>query len=272
MQARVQAQAKAQAKAQEDGGARQETAPRSSSLHGLRLGAEDTGMLALASIGTRSAIRRGRQIYEEGDAADHWFELLGGMAYTVKRLRDGRRQIAAFLQPGDFFGFETAARYGLAAEALTDVVVMRYSRQRTEMLALIHPTLGRRLREVAYESLGAAQSRLVMLGRMTAPERIAQFLLERLERSADGQTIELVMSRAQISDYLGLTIETISRSMGAFKRAGLISLSGPHSVRVLDRGALGALAAGTDAVRSRRGKIGCAARPGLTMAIRWIRA
>ncbi|HLZ66696.1 MAG TPA: helix-turn-helix domain-containing protein [Aliidongia sp.] len=204
----------------------------------------DDGLEAVHALGMRRSIERGRQIYGDGDAADHWFRLLSGTACAVKLRADGRRQITAFLQPGDYFGFEAAIEYGFAAEALTDLELIRYPRARTEVLARTDAGIAHRFREIAHRSLDAAQRRLLMLGLMSAPERVASFLLEQFERSADGQVIHLAMSRADIGDYLGLTLETVSRAISVLKRAGLISVPNRRAICILDRDGLEELAEG----------------------------
>jgi CRP-like cAMP-binding protein len=204
----------------------------------IRSHGADDGMIELAALGTVVTLGRGTAVYREGDEAPHWYRVLSGTGCTSKLLPDGRRQIAAFLHAGDYFGFEALGEHGFAAEAITDMVVVRYPKLRTEALARTDGTVSRRFREIACRSLLAAYERLITLGRKTAGERVATFLLELARTAPDGKTIGLTMSRTDIGDYLGLTLETVSRTLAAMKHDGLIEMAGPHHVLLLDRPAL----------------------------------
>jgi len=201
-------------------------------------------LVALERIGTRHTFQRNAEIFADGDAATDWFRVVAGTVRTCRLLPDGRRHIAGFHYAGDFFGIEGLPSRVSSAEAVGDVVVMRYPRKAIERLAETNPALARRLREMAFEGLADAQERMFLLGRKTAPERVASFILEVAQRCNRQRKVELPMSRYDIADYLGLTIETVSRTLSAMKKAGAIALPTIHLVELIDRGSL-ELAAGT---------------------------
>lgn len=198
-------------------------------------------LVALERIGTRLRFSRNQLIYAEGDAGGAWYKVVGGAVRIGKLLADGRRHIAEFCFAGDTFGFEDGAERLMSAEAIGDVVVMRYPRPATERLVDDNPGLARHLRDVALKSLAAAQRQMLLLGRMTACEKVASFLLEMAERFDTGGSIELPMSRSDIADHLGLTIETVCRVLSDLKRRGVVAIH-PHAIEVRDREALETLA------------------------------
>ena len=192
----------------------------------------------LERIGARRSFLRGDEIYAEGDAADFWFMVVSGTVRICKLMVDGRRHISEFCYAGDCFGLETAAMRTFSAEAIGEVVVMRYSRRGTERLSDDEPSLTRRICDITMRDLAHAQNRMFLLGRMTAPERVASFLIECAERHDPQKTLDVPMSRSDIGDYLGLTIETVCRILSTFKRSGIIAFSDPHRIEVRDRNAL----------------------------------
>ena len=198
-------------------------------------------LVALERIGTRQRVARNREIYAEGDSAQDWYEVLSGTVRVCKFLADGRRHIVEFYSAGDAFGLDSGGERGFSAEAVTDATVMRYSRAATERALEESPALDRRLRDLMLKSLAAAQGRLLLLGRMTAPERVAAFLLDTIERNDGAARFDLPMSRSDIADYLGLTIETVCRILSEFKRRGVIAIPNPHRIEILDREALEAI-------------------------------
>jgi CRP/FNR family nitrogen fixation transcriptional regulator len=195
-------------------------------------------LIALERFGTRHVFKRNEEVFAEGDGAEHWYKVVAGTVRTCRVLMDGRRHVGAFHYAGDFFGTEAPASRAMSAEAIDDVVVMRYPRKAIERVAEEDPALARRIREMAYESLAAAQDRMLLLGRKTAPERVASFLLDLAERADRQRRIELPMTRYDIADFLGLTIETVSRVLSSFKRAGTIGLPSIHLFDLLDRATL----------------------------------
>jgi CRP/FNR family transcriptional regulator, nitrogen fixation regulation protein len=205
-----------------------------------RSGQLDT-LLAFERIGARRSFARNEEIFAEGAAADCWFKVVSGTVRLCKLLADGRRHIAEFFFAGDCFGFDNMPERLFSAEAVGDVIVMRYPRRTTERLIDDNPMLARGLRDMTLRDLANAQIRMLMLGRMSAPERVATFILDMFERRDGGRTVELPMSRNDIADYLGLTIETVCRVMSAFKRSGTIGIPTPHSIELRDRGALAAI-------------------------------
>ena len=198
-------------------------------------------LLALERIGARRSFTRDQEIYAEGDPSDCWHQVVSGTVRICKLLADGRRHIAEFCFDGDCFGLDTASERGFSAEAVGDVVVIRYSRRATERLIDENAQLARRLCDMTLRDLAHAQTHMMLLGRMTAPERVASFLLELSERREARSALEVPMSRNDIADYLGLTIETVCRVLSAFKRAGAIAISNPHRIDLCDRDALTAL-------------------------------
>ena len=199
-------------------------------------------MVALEQIGVRLNFVRNQEIYAEGEGADCWYKVISGAVRICKLLADGRRYIAEFCFSGDCFGLDSATMRNFSAEAVSDAIVMRLPRKATEQLADRNPALARLLRETMLRDLMNAHGRMLMLGRMTAPERVAAFLLEMFDRRDATRNLSLPMSRNDIADYLGLTIETVCRLLSAFKREGAIAIPNAHQVELYDRAALEAIA------------------------------
>jgi len=182
---------------------------------------------ALDALGTTVTVRKDVEIYSQGDAARHCYQIVSGCVRTVKLMEDGRRQVGEFLLPGDWFGCEALEEHDFAAEAVTPVVLRRFPRHALETLAERDARLGRLLFAIVARELRRARGQVVALGRKTACERIAEFLLQMTQRMAKDKTgaIALPMSRTDMADHLGLTIETVCRTLAVLRRAGAISLS-----------------------------------------------
>src|SRR6516225_4126353 len=198
-------------------------------------------LMALERIGKRLSFVRNDEIYAEGGGADLWYKVVSGTVRICKLLTDGRRHIAEFCFGGDCFGIDNGSERIYSAEAVDDVIVMRYRRSATEQLLDQNPAAARLLRDTVLRELSNMQGRALLLGRMTAPERIAAFLLEMIERRDRTKVLDLPMSRCDIADYLGLTIETVCRIFSALKREGAIAIPTPHRIELLDRTALEAV-------------------------------
>jgi CRP/FNR family transcriptional regulator, nitrogen fixation regulation protein len=200
-------------------------------------------LTALERIGVRLQFSRNQEIYAQGEPGGFWYKTISGTVRINKLLADGRRLIPEFCFSGDAFGLESAAERGFSAEAVGDVLVMRYPRAATERLIDQNPAVARLMRDMMLKSLAAAQSRLLILGRMKADERVASFLLELSERNGGKNRVELPMSRCDIGDYLGITIETVCRALCELKRRGMIAIYA-HSIALVDRYALEAIGEG----------------------------
>ena len=177
-------------------------------------------LVALERIGSRRSFARDEEIYAEGDPSDGWYKVVSGTVRISKLLADGRRHIAEFCFGGDCFGFEYISERVFSAEAIGKVIVIRYPRRATERLIDENPLLARRLCDMTLRDLAHAQTRTLLLGRMTAPERVASFLLEMSERRDTRRVVDLPMSRNDIADYLGLTIETVCRVLSPSSAPG----------------------------------------------------
>ena len=198
-------------------------------------------LVALERIGTRLSFARNAEIYAEGDSSECWYKVVSGTVRVCKLLADGRRHIAEFCFSGDCFGLDGTGGRPYSAEAVDDVIVMRYRRKPTEQLIDQNQAVARLLREAMLRDLAHAHGHTLRLGRMTASERVATFLLEMFERRDRTKALDLPMSRNDIADYLGLTIETVCRTLSAFKRDGTIAIPNPHRIELLDRDALEAV-------------------------------
>lgn len=153
---------------------------------------------------------------------------------TCRFTPDGHRQLTGFFFPGDVFGLETAVRR-TSAETVSDVVLRRHGQPRLASPAPYDPAMFSDLGSGLGRALESAEDRILLFGLRTAAERVAAFLLMMADRSSLGVDVCLPMSRSDIADYLGLTVETVSRTFSQFVRARLIQLRGPHQFRILDR-------------------------------------
>jgi CRP/FNR family nitrogen fixation transcriptional regulator len=195
-------------------------------------------LVALERIGTRLSFGRNEEIYAEGDEAECWYKVISGTVRICKLLADGRRHIAEFCFSGDCFGLDNASERVYAAEAVDDVIIMRFRRGPTEQLIDQNPMVARLLCDAMVRDLTSAHGRTLVLGRMTAHERVSVFLLEVFERREQTKAVDLPMSRIDIADYLGLTVETVCRTLSTFKRERMIAVPNPHRIELLDRAAL----------------------------------
>lgn len=189
--------------------------------------------------GARMNFERNAEIFAEDDAADYVYRLVSGCVRATRLFADGRRQIGEFHLAGDVFGLDMGATHAFAAEAVDDCVVQLVRRSALFARAATDPELGRDLWHHAAAGFERARERLVLLGRKTAQERLAAFLLEMDTRFGERGSFELPMSRLDVADYLGLTIETVSRSFSLFEHEGLIALPQARRVRLVNRAALG---------------------------------
>ena len=174
------------------------------------------------------------------------YNFLEGVMRLYKVLPDGRRQIIGFALPGDFLGMATSARHSFSADAIGAVAVCRFSKTSFARFVEDKPHLLRRINELAIRELSQAQDHMVLLGRRSAEEKVATFLLGWRDRLVQlmgaANTVPLPMSRQDIADFLGLTIETVSRTFTKLERDGVIGIQ-PGSVRLLDPARAEAMAA-----------------------------
>jgi CRP/FNR family nitrogen fixation transcriptional regulator len=177
---------------------------------------------------------RDREIYTEGDSADCVFKVEVGVVRTYNFLRDGRRQVYAFHGPGSVFGLEIGKAYGLSAAAASDCEVISYGRCNLERLAAHDERLSLLLYSTVLCGLARAQQHSLSLGRRSAIEKVAIFLMGCTELPIAGADILLAMSRNDIADHLGLTIETVSRSFSDLVDRAFIELKGARHVRLVD--------------------------------------
>ena len=180
------------------------------------------------------------QIVHEDEAADRLYKVISGTVCTYKVLSDGRRQIGGFYLPGDIFGLEFAEEHTFSAEAITDAKVVVVKRNAITALAGRDPAIGRELFALTGRELRRVQDRVLLLVK-SAQERVASFLLEMAERASAGNTIELPMSRQDIADYLGLTIETVSRTLTGLESATTIEVPTSRRIVLRNRSALSRL-------------------------------
>ncbi|HET6308142.1 MAG TPA: helix-turn-helix domain-containing protein [Rhodopila sp.] len=182
-----------------------------------------------------------QQIYGEGDESRYFYKVISGVVRTCRFPSDGRRQIDSFLVAGDIFGFEAGADHPLAAEAVSQCSVIAYRRRGLETTITQDHRLGRWFFSHAMTSLSRAREHALLLGRSSAAQKIAAFLLEIDRQEGSRSQVDLPMSRQDIADYLGLTIETVSRTLSQLERNGTIALSSARRVMLQDRRALRAL-------------------------------
>ena len=203
----------------------------------------------LDSISRHVRFDKHAALVEEGEPFTHVFNVVSGLIKTYKLLSDGRRQITGFLMPGDFLGLAGVHAFPYTAEAVTDVEICRYPREQFENVIRSHPEAERQLMELAHRELAAAQDQMMLLGRMHADERVSWFILDLARRGEErgephSDRIELPISRSDAADYLGLTVETVSRTFTRLRKQGLFDLPSPHTVLIRNREALRDLAGG----------------------------
>ncbi len=213
---------------------------------------ESKDLERLASLATQFTVEPGRSFIDEGDPAEHFFNVTAGTAKLFKLLPDGRRQITGFAGTGHFLGLAVSSSYSFSAEALEPMRICRFSRPKLKVLLDDFPAMEKRLLEVASNELVAAQEQMLLLGRKTARERLASFLIGRADvpthclghQAGTAETVLLPMTRNDIADYLGLTIETVSRTLTKLKAEGLIEIPSANTVVIRRHAALEGIATG----------------------------
>jgi len=204
-----------------------------------------SGQDALAEVlemmGAAMSYGRNEEIYGEDEPAEFLYLVRTGAVRTYKLLNDGRRQIGAFHLPGDIFGLEVGEQHRFTAEAISDSTVLVVKRSTLVSLATRKAELAGQLWALTAQELAHVQELMLTLGRKNAQERVAAFLLEMAGRAPAGAAIELPMSRQDIADYLGLTIETVSRTLTQLENAAAIVLQSARRIVLRNRGALSRL-------------------------------
>jgi CRP/FNR family transcriptional regulator len=188
-------------------------------------------------------------VFREGDPAGRVFTLVDGFAKLSRLLPDGKQQVVGFRFAGDVIGYTTLKNYPFDAELLTEARICRLDRAQLDGLLRRYPQLERRMLDLCVQELTATQEQLVTVGRRSAEARVAAFLISLVEasrrRGQPRQVLEMPMTRADIADFLGLTLETVSRSLTAFRKRGWIREPVHHRVELLNVPAITALAEGT---------------------------
>jgi CRP/FNR family transcriptional regulator, nitrogen fixation regulation protein len=192
---------------------------------------------SLQLMGATMSYPRNTEIFGENEPADYVYKVVSGSVRTYNILSDGRRQIGGFYMPGDIFGIEFDGEHSSAAEAISDARVLVVKRSALDALAGRDASVARELYALTARELRRVQDRILLLIK-SAQERVAGFLLEMAKRAAGGNAIELPMSRQDIADYLGLTIETVSRTLTSLETAAAIDVPTSRRIVLRDRSAL----------------------------------
>lgn len=200
---------------------------------------DDARLRRLLALGGIRHWKRHETLFRAGDPMASFFKIRKGIVAVSRALDDGRRQIVAVRAPGDCVGYlDSGGKYAFEGEALTDVEACAFDRRGFDALAADHPDLAAAVTEALSSALKQTGQAMLVLGQLRSTERVAHFLCEidalYRQRHMGGTPLALHMSRGEIGDYLGLTIETVSRSMGKLKKRGLIGLVGGDGIVVLD--------------------------------------
>jgi CRP/FNR family nitrogen fixation transcriptional regulator len=186
-------------------------------------------------IASEFGYRKDEEIYGEDEPAEYVYQVVSGAVRSYKLLSDGRRQIGAFHLPGDVFGLESGATHRLATEAIIDTTVRLVKRRTLEQAASVDVQVARKLWAMTAGELRHAEDHMLLLGRKTAMERVAAFLLEMDRRQTVAGMMALPMCRRDIGDYLGLTLETVSRALSQLHSQGILGFSGARQIVLRNR-------------------------------------
>lgn len=215
-------------------------------VHAICAALEQNELRELEQLGQRLQYRPRDPVFTQEDIAGSCYNLLKGVVRLYKLLPDGRRQIVGFALPGDFLGISVNGRHGISADAVGPVTVCRFAKKSFSRFVDDRPNVLRRINEFVARDLSEAQEQMVLLGRRSAEEKIAIFLIKWRDRLARigpiAAVTSLPMSRLDIADYLGLTIETVSRAFTKMERDGVIEIV-PGGIRLTDVRRAEALAA-----------------------------
>ncbi len=193
---------------------------------------------AFALPGVRIGFERNEEIFGEGEPADYIYQVKSGAVRTMRFSSDGRRQILAFHLLGDIFGLEMGETHGFSAEAVAGAEIVLVRRSQLEKAAAQSGDAARALLNITQQTLHDAREHALLLARKGAGERVAAFLLQFGKRSVNSQEIDLPMSRADIGDYLGMTIESVSRAFSDMEQRCTIALPSSRHVVMRNRHAL----------------------------------
>jgi CRP/FNR family nitrogen fixation transcriptional regulator len=187
--------------------------------------------------------KKGVEIYGEKEPAEYVYQVTSGVVCTYKLLSDGRRQIGAFHLIGDVFGFENNGLHRFTAEAIVDTALRLVRRRSLELVAERDVSVANNLLNLTTSNLRHAEDHMLLLGRKTALERVAAFLLEMDLRLTAAGVLALPMCRRDIADYLGLTLETVSRALSNLHERGILGFIGANQRQIvlLDRPQLASL-------------------------------
>jgi len=188
-------------------------------------------------MGAPIAFGRDAEIFGEGEPAEYLYKVASGAVRTYKILADGRRQIQAFHLPGDVFGFEAEGEHTLSAEAIVESRILVVKRSAIDALAARDNGFARELWSLTARELQRVQRHVTLLIK-TAQERVVSFLLEMADRAPGASAVTLPMSRQDIADYLGVTIETVSRTLSGLESAAAIELPSSRRIVLRDHDAL----------------------------------
>ena len=201
----------------------------------------------LTNLSRRVRLAAKATVFEEGAQADSIWALVSGMVLLSKLLQDGRRQVVGIAVPGDLLGLSLQETNSFTATALTPAALCRFERARFVELLERAPGLMRRVFDTCTHELNLAQNHMLLLGRRSAEEKVATFLLSLRARCAPmhglSARVDLPMTRQDIGDYLGLTLETVSRTMTRLAQRKIIAVI-PDGVRILDTQKLSSAAGG----------------------------
>jgi CRP/FNR family nitrogen fixation transcriptional regulator len=187
--------------------------------------------------------KKGSEIYGEKEPAEYVYRVKAGAVRSYKLLSDGRRQIGAFHLAGDIFGLENGGEHRFTTEAIVDTKVRLIKRHSLELVAESDALVSRNLLSMTTTNLQHAEDHMLLLGRKTSLERVAAFLIEMDRRLTAAGVMALPMSRRDIADYLGLTLETVSRALSRLHELGVLGFIGTNQrqIELLDRQQLAGL-------------------------------
>ncbi len=219
-------------------------------LSDLCIGLSDTNLPTLFKASTHIDLDRGQTLFLDDEPAKHIYNIQKGTITVYRMGPAGQRQVLGFLLTGDLIGLTPGETYEVSAEACADAQLCRWERKKFEDFLALFPAMDRQFRLISSKVLASSIDLAFALGQLTAEQRVAGFLLhlaERQERNgAESKFVHLPMSRGDIADYLGLTIETVSRALTKLKTKHVIHLVGANEVQLTDLKVLQSLAAGEE--------------------------